>query len=175
MAVKLELAFVYALDVPATKGGTLEGGEARYGCCHRTEAQGHAETCVAETRVHHIEKSLERTGISFVRVEHRDEVLSRTARVEVSEEERQWLAEFLNHAPHIDPHDDEEEIVSMLAPFAALIRTCVDERDRRASLDKQPDYEKGLPQLEAVTEPTVIEELRTAQASIEHALFRLGR
>lgn len=139
MAVKLKMALVYTLDVPAVKNELLEGGEARYGCCHKTEAQGHADACAIETRALYIEKTLERIGVSFERVERRDyDLLARAAQIEVGDRDRQWLAEFLNHAPHIDPHDDEEAVVSMLAPFAALIRTCVEERDRRASMDKQP-------------------------------------
>lgn len=139
--VQLELALVYALDVPADKAGT-EGGASRYGCCHKTEEQGHDKTCGSRTRAHHIEKTLERAGIGFARLTHRDEVLVRTAAIEVSDEERQWLAEFLNLAPHIDPHDDEEDIVKMLAPFAALIRTCVEVRDRRAEMDVKTGNEE---------------------------------
>lgn len=137
---------LYNLDVPTVTAGT-ESGVARYGCCHKTEEQGHAETCVPETRASYIEAALERTGISFQRSDvvagHFAEMIaSRLVRVEVLDEDREWLADFLDHAPDIDPHDDEADIVSMLAPFAALLRTCLDERDRRAELDKQPGDEE---------------------------------
>jgi hypothetical protein len=43
------------------------------------------------------------------------------------------------------------------------------------NLGQPPKGRDGLKSLvEAVTEPSVVAELRTARASIEHALFRLG-
>jgi len=128
---------LYELDVPGVNPGALEGGDSRYGCCHQTAEQGHAETCVPETRARYIEEALERAGISFTRCR------------QLNLEEGGITAD-----PPYEPYE--------------------------ADGDKQPGLEATLTDdpakrlLDTVREPNVIEELRTARASIEHALIRLG-
>ena len=134
--VRLEEMLLYALQVPAARGRTLEGGEPRYECCHYTAAQGHGETCTVYTRARHIEAALERSGIAFARVTSEAQKVSWLARLKPPQEgDVQWLAEFLNHASGFDPHDDEAHLVDLVAPFAFLIRAALEGRDRKLSME----------------------------------------
>lgn len=132
-AVEEAARFTYTLDVPLAKSGAIGGAETRFSCCHQTAAQGHSGHCDLSNREQTIRTALERAGFEITAPGTLTPGGEDTA-----EEDRAWLAEFLNHAPRIDPHDDEAVFVDLLAPFALLLRICVDERDRRASMDKQP-------------------------------------
>jgi hypothetical protein len=127
--LRLEHVFLYGLQVPALCGKALGCDVPRYGCCHYTEAQGHAETCSAEVRVVHIEAALARSGIAFVRITREDERMRWLAGTEPpTEADRAWLAEFLGYAPGVVLQEDAA-LVDVLAPFAFLLREAARVRD----------------------------------------------